>query len=48
MHTWKTLGADTRDARAEDKVAAKIPAVIKGAHPDIIAITWGITCYNIT
>lgn len=31
LHTWKTLGADTRQARAEDRVAPKIPAVINGA-----------------
>lgn len=32
--TWKTLGADTRQARAEERVAPKIPAVISGAKPD--------------
>lgn len=32
--TWKTLGADTRQARAEERVAPKIPALIRGANAD--------------
>ncbi|KAG9336955.1 hypothetical protein JZ751_029972, partial [Albula glossodonta] len=38
--TWKTLGAETRQAKAEDSVAPKIPAVIRGANPDTILILW--------
>ena len=38
-HTWKTLGALTRLVRAEERVAAKIPAVINGPQPETIAIT---------
>ena len=37
--TWKTFGALTRLARAEEIVAAKIPAVTSGPNPDIISIT---------
>lgn len=37
--TWKILGALTRDANAEERVAEKIPAEIKGANPDTILIT---------
>lgn len=32
--TWKTLAAETRQARAEESVAPKMPAVIRGAKPD--------------
>lgn len=32
--TWKTLGAETRQANAEDRVAPKIPAVMRGPNPD--------------
>lgn len=32
--TWKTLGADTRQARAEERVAPKMPALIRGATAD--------------
>lgn len=32
--TWKTLGADTRQASAEERVAPKIPAVMRGPNPD--------------
>lgn len=38
--TWKILGALTRDANAEDKVAEKMPAEISGANPDTMLITW--------
>lgn len=34
--TWNTLGAETRQAKAEDKVAPNIPAAIRGANPDTI------------
>ena len=34
VFTWKTFGADTRQARAEERVAPNIPAVIRGANPD--------------
>lgn len=30
------MGAETRQARAEDKVAPNIPAAIRGATPDTI------------
>lgn len=32
--TWKTLGADTRQAKAEERVAPKIPAVMRGPKAD--------------
>lgn len=32
--TWKTLGAETRQASAEERVAPKIPAVMRGPNPD--------------
>ena len=38
-HTWNTLGAETRLARADDKVAAIIPVITRGAHPDTNCIT---------
>lgn len=38
--TWKTLGALTSEARAEDSVAEKIPAVMIGPNPDTMLITW--------
>lgn len=37
--TWKTLGALTSDASAEERVAEKIPAEIRGAKPDTKLIT---------
>lgn len=37
--TWNILGALTRDANAEERVAEKIPAEINGANPDTILIT---------
>ena len=37
--TWKTFGALTRLVRAEEIVAAKIPAVTSGPNPDTISIT---------
>lgn len=39
IRTWKILGALTRDANADDKVAEKIPAEINGANPDTMLIT---------
>jgi hypothetical protein len=33
------LGALTRDASADESVAEKIPAEIKGANPDTMLIT---------
>lgn len=39
-HTWKTLGADTRQARAEERVAAKIPAVMRGLNADTMLIAY--------
>lgn len=38
--TWKTLGALTKEARAEERVAENIPAVMMGPNPDTILITW--------
>lgn len=38
--TWKTLGALTREARAEESVAEKIPAVMRGPNPDTMLMTW--------
>lgn len=38
--TWKTFGADIKLAKAEDRVAEKMPAKIKGPHADVISITW--------
>lgn len=37
--TWNILGALTRDANAEERVAEKIPAEINGANPDTMLIT---------
>lgn len=37
--TWNTLGALTREARAEDSVAEKIPAVMRGPNPDTMLMT---------
>lgn len=37
--TWNTLGALTREARAEDSVAEKMPAVIRGPNPDTMLMT---------
>lgn len=36
--TWKTLGAETRQANAENKVAPKIPAVMRGPNPDTMLV----------
>lgn len=38
--TWKTLGALTKEARAEDRVAEKIPAEMIGEKPETKLITW--------
>jgi len=35
------LGAETRLARADDSVAEKIPAVMRGPNADTISIAWG-------
>lgn len=37
--TWNTLGALTREARAEDSVAEKMPAVMRGPNPDTMLMT---------
>jgi hypothetical protein len=37
--TWNTLGALTREARAEESVAEKIPAVMRGPNPDTMLMT---------
>lgn len=47
--TWNILGALTRDANAEERVAEKIPAEINGANPDTMLITLKkgkIKCYK--
>lgn len=38
IFTWKTLGALTKDARAEERVAEKIPALIMGPNPETMLI----------
>lgn len=38
MPTWNTLGALTREAKAEERVAEKIPAVMRGLKPDTTLI----------
>lgn len=37
--TWNTLGALTKEARAEDSVAEKIPAEMMGEKPETKLIT---------
>ena len=37
---WKTLGAETRLARADDNVADTIPAMVIGPNADTSCITW--------
>lgn len=39
--TWKTLAAETRQARAEERVAPKMPAVIRGAKADTMLMLCG-------
>lgn len=39
-YTWKTFGADTRLANADESVAENIPMVIKGPKPAIFSIAW--------
>ena len=39
LPTWKTLGALTREARADDRVAENVPAMMRGPHPDTMVIT---------
>lgn len=34
------MGALTRDARADDRVAEKMPAVMRGPKPDTMLITF--------
>lgn len=34
------MGADTRQAKAEDRVAPKIPAVMRGAKAETILMVW--------
>lgn len=36
--TWNTLGALTKEARADDRVAEKIPAVMIGPNPETMLI----------
>lgn len=31
---WKTLGALTREARADERVAENVPAMMRGPNPD--------------
>jgi hypothetical protein len=38
VYTWKTFGADTRLANADESVAENIPMVIKGPKPAIFSI----------
>lgn len=40
--TWKTLAAETRQAKAEDRVAPKMPAVIRGAKADTMLMVCGM------
>lgn len=37
--TWKILGALTKEASADERVAEKMPAEISGANPDTMLIT---------
>lgn len=37
--TWNTFGALTKDARADERVAEKIPAVISGPKADTKLMT---------
>ena len=39
LFTWNTLGADTKLAKAEDSVAAMIPAMISGPNADTSCMT---------
>ena len=41
--TWNTFGALTKLAKAEESVAANIPAVTIGPNPDILSITCAYT-----
>lgn len=34
------MGALTREARAEERVAEKVPAMMRGPNPDAMVITW--------
>lgn len=38
--TWKTFGALTREASADERVAENVPAVMRGPNPDTIVITY--------
>lgn len=38
--TWNTFGALTKDARADERVAEKIPALISGPKADTKLITY--------
>lgn len=46
--TWKTLGALTSEARAEDRVAEKMPAEMRGAKPETRLITYKINTHTRT
>lgn len=37
--TWNTLGALTSEARADERVAENMPAVMRGPNPDTKLIT---------
>lgn len=37
--TWKTLGALTSEARADERVAENVPAMMRGPNPDTMVIT---------
>lgn len=45
--TWKTLGADTKQAKADESVAPKIPAVMRGLHADTKLIVYKTKQKNI-
>lgn len=38
--TWNTFGALTKEAKADESVAEKIPAVIRGPNIDTRLMTW--------
>lgn len=37
--TWKTLGALTSEARAEERVAENVPAIMRGPNPETMVIS---------
>lgn len=44
-HTWKTFGAPTILASADDKVAEKIPAKIRGSKAEAMPIAYKNASY---